>query len=347
MSRDFLRWFVALTLAASVGVGAGFAVTSLEEELSLTPSPSDVYYGAAPTAKQRFDSQAVYRREAVLVFVGDIMLDRDIRRRVEDKANDYRRLFSRLEWPTAPDILFGNLEGPISDRGADLGGLYSFRADPAALFALREAGFNVLSVANNHSADWGREAFEDTLRRLAEAGIAPVGGGLNFAEVRRPLIIRVGETNVGFLAFSDVGPEWFSAGEDKSGILLASDSHLTEIVAAAAAAVDVLAVSFHFGEEYQTEPTGRQRQLVQTAVEQGAKIVVGHHSHVVQPLWRVNGAAVAYGLGNFIFDQSFSPETMRGAALLVKLRDAKISEAVLLDVFLNDSFQPSFTPPEN
>ncbi|MEK7481019.1 MAG: CapA family protein, partial [Patescibacteria group bacterium] len=103
---------------------------------------------------------------------------------------------------------------------------------------------------------------------------------------------------------------------------------------------DIVVVSFHFGEEYQKEPTERQRNLAHAAIDAGAKIVIGHHPHVIQPIEEYHGGVVAYSLGNFIFDQYFSQDTMEGMMLEIELAGTEIRAIIPHIVKLNDNYQP-------
>jgi poly-gamma-glutamate synthesis protein (capsule biosynthesis protein) len=277
-----------------------------------------------------------------LTFVGDIMLDRGVESSVMKNAGgDFSWLFEKVTDLGSADILFGNLEGPLSNRGKDLANLYSFRMAPSALEALIKVGFDAVAVANNHVGDWGLAAFSDTLDRLNKANILAVGGGPNFAEASRVKTIGKNGYRIGFLAASDVGPNWLTAKDEQAGIILAGDSRWPELIENAAKQVDILIVSYHFGNEYQKEPTARQRELAQLAIDNGARIVVGHHPHVVQNVEKYKTGIIAYSLGNFIFDQFFSEDTMSGLALKVKFVGDEITEAGGVHVTLNSQFQPS------
>lgn len=281
-----------------------------------------------------------------LAFVGDVMLDRGVKKSVEKNAGgDYNWLFQEVGELAKSDLLFGNLEGPLSDQGADLGNLYSFRMEPKALLALKAAGFDALSVANNHAGDWGLAAFQDSVYRLTRAGIL-VTGAANEAGKFPAQTLILGGQRIGFLAASDVGPAWLAPGKNQSGLVLASDSAWPAAISEAAAATDLLIVSYHFGDEYQTEPNARQKELARLAIDRGAQLVIGHHPHVVQPVERYRDGLIAYSLGNFIFDQYFSPETMTGRALVVKWSEGKITGWSERAVALDARFQPSLKPDD-
>ena len=261
-----------------------------------------------------------------IAFVGDVMLDRGIRSIVNiHGGGDYQYIGRYFNFLNDFDIVFGNLEGPLSDKGEDLGGMYSFRANPHALDLLSNLNFSVLSVANNHAGDWGVEAFVDTVLRLRSSGKKVVGGGMNRREAESVVVYEVKDKKIGFLGFSDVGPSWLEARESKPGILLANSKERDGIIKRASEEVDLLIVSFHFGEEYQKQPSERQRYLATKAIDSGARLVVGHHPHIIQPVEKYKRGLIAYSLGNFIFDQNFSSETMEGLLLKVTIIDDDIS----------------------
>jgi len=280
------------------------------------------------------------KKDISFTFVGDIMLDRNVENSVyKNGKGDFSFIFENVDFLAESDITFGNLEGPMSDKGEDLGNLYSFRMNPAVALSLKGTGFDVLSVANNHSADWGKDAFLDTLNRLNLSGIVSVGGGIDRKDAENLRIIERSRAKVGFIAFSDIGPKWFEAGDNNPGILLAKTELVQELVRKAKGQVDYIVVSFHFGNEYETVPNSRQERFARLAIDSGANIVVGHHPHVVQKIELYNGGLIAYSLGNFIFDQNFSEETMEGALLNVVFKGRDIVSIYKKKVKLNKFFQ--------
>ncbi|MCM2339114.1 MAG: CapA family protein [Burkholderiales bacterium] len=286
----------------------------------------NIYYGGASDAsvawvKERTDLPIIYDQDYVnLTFVGDMMLDRGVESSVNKNFNgDFSFLFEKLTLLKKSDISFANLEGPASDKGKDMRNLYSFRMDPSVIPAIKGAGFDIMSVANNHMGDWKREAFADTLSRLEENEIFYTGGGINNTEAERPVIIEKYGIKIGYLGFSDVGPNWMKATEESAGILLANNPRFEEIINNASKLVDHLIVSFHFGDEYKTIHNKRQEYLAHKAIDSGAKIVVGHHPHVVEDTEIYKDGYIMYSLGNFIFDQGFSKNTMEGMIVEIKL----------------------------
>jgi len=281
-----------------------------------------------------------------LFAVGDIMLDRGVEYVIErNGGGDFTFPFHKIAGHfKKADILFGNLESIIAARGGRVGSIHSFRADPKAIEGLVYAGFDVLSVANNHTLDYGRAGMEDSLRRLQEANIIPVGAGLNAHEAFSVKIKEVRGTKIGFLAFTNLGPEVWGAGNDSPGIAWvgAKDKEqITQHIKNAKEAVDLLVVSFHWGEEYASRPNTFQISFGQALVDAGADIVIGHHPHVIQPVERYRGGWIAYSLGNFVFDQGFSEETMKGLLLEILIEDKAIKEVTSKEITISSSFQPS------
>ncbi|MBI2098147.1 MAG: CapA family protein [Candidatus Wildermuthbacteria bacterium] len=318
---------------------------------STMPGEASQFFSAALRLSPQQEPKTV-----TLLFVGDIMLDRGVEWQIQKNNGDWTWPFQHIaDLLGAADLVFGNLESQISNTGNNVGSDYSFRADPASIESLVYAGFDVLSVANNHSFDYTREALEDSLVRLKKAGIAPVGGGLSKQEAYGLVVKEVQNTRIGFLAYTNSGAPAWAARENQSGIAWVDWDNLEEVIetiTAASTQVDILIISLHAGEEYQTEPNQFQKAFSQAAIEAGADVLIGHHPHVVQSLVphpKGNSARspsdqaelgwIAYSLGNFLFDQDFSQETMKGAILKLIVEDKKIKEISLLQTRLTPSYQ--------
>jgi poly-gamma-glutamate synthesis protein (capsule biosynthesis protein) len=195
-------------------------------------------------------------------FVGDMMLARGVQSSVNKNfGGDFSSLFENVPELKEADILFANLEGPISEKGNNVGSKYSFRIKPAVLPVLKEAGFDILSFANNHVGDWNVKAFNDTLVHLKDNNILVTGAGENKAEAEKVTIIEKNGIRFGFIGFSDVGPNWMQAKENSSGILLASDPNYASIISKAKEECDFLFVSIHFGEEYKKTHIIKDRKI--------------------------------------------------------------------------------------
>ncbi|MGH3113569.1 MAG: CapA family protein, partial [Gaiellaceae bacterium] len=220
----------------------------------------------------------------------------------------------------AADLALANLEGAVSTRGTPAPGkLYTFRGPPSALRAAASfAGLDLVSLANNHSLDYGRTAFLDTIANARRFGLRTVGGGSSLTTARRPAIVKRGGLRVAFLGFSDVRPLGFDAGAGRPGTVPAFPEIVRADVRAATRRADVVVAYFHWGVERTTVPTWRQRDLGQTALDAGATVVLGAHPHVLQPVERRGRRLIAWSLGNFVF-AAHSPNTTRTGILRIRL----------------------------
>jgi poly-gamma-glutamate synthesis protein (capsule biosynthesis protein) len=254
--------------------------------------------------------------EIKVLFVGDIMMTRY----VEVKINDLNKKFifpflNILNYLKSFDYVIANLEGPISDKGTKVGSKYSFRMKPEVAEALSNANIKIVNLANNHIFDYGKIAFEDTLKNLEKNNINYFGNSYE------PLIVEKEGVKIGFLGFSDF-LKHLEVKENKIGIAVINDN-LSGIIEKAKEKVDILIVSFHWGEEYKKIANERQRKIAKIAIDSGADLVIGHHPHIIQNIEKYKGKFIFYSLGNFIFDQNFSKETMIGGGVEVYIKTPK------------------------
>lgn len=283
------------------------------------------------------------KNETKIAFVGDIMLDRGVKQKADQKGmGDLNFAFANIKEDLQKyDLLVGNLEGPISDKGEDKHNLYSFRMNPSVINVLKEVGFRAVSVTNNHINDWGIDAMKDTFNRLNNADIKVLGGGENVEKAIEPKIVDVDGVKIALLSFGQFGKGIFEATDKKAGIAIISEDLLRKSIDLAKTNTDIVVVTFHFGDEYQKNQNTYQEKYAKMAIDFGVDLVIGHHPHVVQPLIQYKNVYIAYSLGNFIFDQYFSPETMEGGLLEVNIKDKKIFGVKLRKVQMNSDYQPS------
>src|SRR5690606_325445 len=205
---------------------------------------------------------------------------------------------------------------------------------------LARAGFEAVSLANNHTYDFGLEGLEDTLAALEAAGVAGYGAGMTEAETRAPAVLEAGGWRVALLSYGAVGQVRCAEGETP-GVARADEAGVAEDVRRAREQADFVAVSFHWGVEYSHRGTERQRSLARAAVEAGADAVVGHHPHVLQAWARAGDAVVPYSLGNFVFDLDtedlavLGPGPFQSAVALVTLAPAAPPAVEFRPVFID------------
>ena len=232
-----------------------------------------------------------------IIFAGDTMLGRSVMGASLDN-NDFLYAFRNVsDFLKDADITFLNLENPIVKNCQRHVGGFKFCTTYEIANGLNFAGVDVVSLANNHSGNYGNDGFEETKKYLEESGIKSVG--YNNLE-----IIKKNGIKFGFLGFNYT----FSNQSLEKDLKLISDSN---------SLVDVLIVTVHWGEEYKEVANDFQKTTAKKMVESGADVIIGHHPHWVQNYEEINGKPVYYSLGNFIFDQVWSEETKKG--LVVKV----------------------------
>jgi len=207
------------------------------------------------------------------------------------------------------DLVVGNLECSLSRNGAPWPRkLLHFGAPGAAAEALAVGGMDAVSVANNHSLDFGRDAFLDTLELLDGQGVGHAGGGVDRDAAHAPLIIERNGLRIAFLAY--VTPFWgpvhfttraWEAGPRGAGVAIARADDIAADVTAARTVADVVVVSVHSDGEYHRMPKRIQRHMADAAIGAGAALVIGHGPHVLQGYRLGDHTLIAYSLGNFVF----------------------------------------------
>ena len=263
---------------------------------------------------------ALVVRPLVLAAAGDVTFGADVASAIASHGPAYpwRSVGPLLR---SADLATANLEGTVSRRGSPVPNKsFTFRGPPSSLDAAAGAGgIDVFSVANNHSLDFGPEAFFDTLALARGAGIAVVGGGPDLAAARRPAILTRGGVRVAFLGYSDIDPDGFVAGRGRAGTAPADETLIASDVRAARRRAELVVVWFHWGIELDRHPDGRQHALAAAALNAGATVVLGAHPHVLQPVARpARRRLVAWSLGNFVFPPH-SPGTDETGVLQVSL----------------------------
>lgn len=236
-----------------------------------------------------------------LTCVGDVMLGRGVARICTEQGSDYP--FLRV----APllrqaDLTFGNLESPLTDLPTRFPRVNALRGSPEMAGALRRAGFDVLSLANNHAIDYGRPGLAQTRQVLRQAGIVPVGAGPTLPVAEQGVVVLARGLPVGFLAFSNFPYTDFVHDPARESIVLLSEEALRRTVPPLTRRCAILVVSFHWGREGDRTVTEEERRLAHLAVDLGADLVVGHHAHVRGEIEQYRGRLIAYCLGNLVFD---------------------------------------------
>ncbi len=279
------------------------------------------------------------------VAVGDVMLGRGVGRLMAANSPHYPFLLTR-ELTNAADVAFANLECPLTLRGAPQGGI-ALRASPRAVEGLSDAGFDVLSLANNHTDDYGPVGLLDTMGALEERGIAYVGVGGDTSADRSTVVIDARGVKIAFLAYNHIEPRYVHEQGSAGGPVWLEPEVVYDEVRRARDLADVMVVSFHWGTEYVPVPDTFQTEVARRTVEAGADLVLGHHPHVVGGVAFLDQGFVAYSLGNFIFDQPFSVETEQGLMLQALLDGAGLKQVRLVPVHIEAGQARVLPQPES
>jgi poly-gamma-glutamate capsule biosynthesis protein CapA/YwtB (metallophosphatase superfamily) len=266
-----------------------------------------------------------------IIFGGDIMLSRFVGQLAHgrhDPASPFRDLAPVL---ASADIAFANLESPFSDRGRIYDSRMVFKAEPDMISGLELAGIDVVSTANNHSRDCGRRGVEFTLDWLAKHGIAAVGSGETAEAAHRGIAMERNGVKFGFLAYTyDQSNGNHRDTDDRVAVM--DVARMRKDVEDLKTRADVVVVSMHAGIEYSPKPNEQQTEFAHAAIEAGAKVVAGHHPHVVEPWERYRDGVIFYSLGNLVFDQFQRAETQHGVLGEVVFRGTAIEQARVVPV---------------
>lgn len=246
------------------------------------------------------EAKALEKQDIKMVAVGDITFSTAY---AKDLGDPNARLSEVRDIISSADLSFGNLETPIAAGGTRWPNkTFHFLAPPTAAPALFDAGFNILSVANNHTLDFGRDAFSETLQHLNAAGIAAIGGGENLEEAQRARIIEMNGQKIAFLAQSQILPAEFAATAERNGSFFSGNvDKMAELVAEVKPEVDYVIVSMHWGQEAHYDANGRQVNFAHQLVDAGADVILGHHPHRIQGVEFYKDSLIAYSLSNFVF----------------------------------------------
>jgi poly-gamma-glutamate synthesis protein (capsule biosynthesis protein) len=244
-------------------------------------------------------SERPARDTIVLRFAGDCLLAGHYE---SDVGDDPGRAFENFDLLRNADVAMVNLECPVTLRGSRIIKPYNFRMNPLFLGLLKEAGVDIVNIANNHIFDYGKVGLFDTISYLDSVGILHVGGGRNRNEARTPVIVTLGGRKFAFLGCYG-GGEAPTAAPGNAGVarpdipLLMSDIRSLRTRDSA----QFVLVNIHWGTEKATTPDARQVDLAHRMIDAGADAVIGHHPHVLQGIERYKNGVIAYSLGNFIF----------------------------------------------
>ena len=254
---------------------------------------------------------------------GDIMLGGRSRRFIKEQGPDYPFL-ATLPLLRRAHIVLANLEGPLARHAEKQDRNFSYRVNPRRAKALFSANISVVTLANNHLMDCGREGVLETIKVLNKAGVHPLGAGVNEESSRLPVILDAGGLKVGLLGY--YWNKRCAARKRLAGGAMDTPETLQTDIGRLRPLVDRIVVTFHWGIPYEREPLAEDRLKARFAVECGADAVVGHHLHVLQPFEIHRNRPIFYSVGNFAFGSGNS----LAEGILVGLRFGKALTDVIV-----------------
>ncbi len=335
MNQTFWKYLAAISVFVCIAVTATWLLwpssSSESKSISLIKSGSVVVQekikedekdGVIPEEKKRVSFFAA----------GDVMLDRTmylLAQKYNDFGYAFRLISSTLK---QADLRMVNLEGPITTNKSisnGVGGVrFSFTFSPKVTSSLK-ANFDIVSLANNHTDNFGAAGLAQTRKFLDEAGILHFGDPVN-AKGKISNVIEKNGIRIGFVGFHELSGQGFQNVVEEAERL---DSE-----------VDILIAYPHWGTEYIMDRVNTaQKNEAHALIDAGVDVVIGAHPHVIQPIEIYNGKPIFYSLGNFVFDQSFSYETMRGLLLggfFEKSKEELTMHFNLIPIYINKESQP-------
>ncbi|WP_107772594.1 CapA family protein [Nocardioides sediminis] len=343
-----VRRVLAAALAAAALAACSPGPGATPDAPGSTPSASDTPEASSTTPPPEVAASAEEPPTVTLAVVGDVMLGRGVAAAHADPTVTMRAMRPLLR---RADITIGTLESTLSTDGSPTQGGDSFAADPGVLDGLAAAGFDALSLANNHVGDYGQRALLRTLEAFRGSGIARFGAGRDLAAATRPAVVERDGVRVGLLGFNAIGetpratpttPGALSVRmPPRTGPLQPADlRHVLAAVRRLDRRVDVVVVLPHWGTQYTHRPEPVQRLVGRRLVDAGADLVVGGHPHWVQSVERHRGATIAHSLGNFVFDMDFMEQTMEGVVLTATITGDRVVDVALAPYRMDATFTP-------
>lgn len=301
-----------LTMAMRAVDNQSEMVTLLNPDVApVAPLDQNQKYDRGGEKKSNKDTVKVSSSQDAIriIFAGDALMDWSVKETIRKKGPDYPFEYVKAEVSSA-DYAVVNLETAITHHTEkDTNQLYNFKSDPESLQGLKNAGFNLVTIANNHTLDFKQKGFLDTLKYLEKYDIPYIGGGRNKEEAYRAHTVKRKGKTIKFLAFSRFIPQtyWF-AGKDRPGIAEAyNKSSVLPVIKKEREDCDYLLVYLHWGVEKNHRPEPWQRNYAREMIDAGADAIIGSHVHVLQGFEFYKGKPIAYSIGNFLF-----PDYVRG-----------------------------------
>jgi hypothetical protein len=243
------------------------------------------------------------------------------------------------------DLAIANFENPAPNRFRYHPAGFIFNADPALIEGLANAGIDWVSLANNHIRDAGPQGLLDTLDNLDAWGIGHGGAGVNLAEARLPSLFDVGGVTVALLGYDTIRPYYGATATRPGSNQMKAERVAEDVAAARAMGADLVVVFPHWGTEYTARTTSKQRELAHLAIDAGADLVLGNHTHWVGGMEVYKGRPIFYSLADFVFNIGRAEETMEGILVELTFSETRLVQVRVRPFFIVDKAQPNLLDP--
>jgi poly-gamma-glutamate synthesis protein (capsule biosynthesis protein) len=250
------------------------------------------------------------------------------------------------EYLSGADLTLANFENPVIRAAVYHPDATTFTGDLRLMPELDQAGIDGVTLGNNHILDAGTTGLHETMGHLDDAGIAHAGAGMDLAEARKPMVFDLGGTKIGVLSYLRVPSyEWAWATQTAPGTAPLVQTVMEEDIKRLRPRVDLILVMPHWGKEYIATPEPKQVDLAHAAIDAGADLFIGDHAHWPKGIEMYEGKPIFYGVGNFLFDQSWSEETSTGIFAEITLYGDDVVQVRPVPFIILDYAQPNFLTP--
>jgi len=287
-------------------------------------------------------SSSSYPSNVSLLMIGDVMLARNIGTMIENGSDPFVNV---KQFFSTQDLVIANLETNISTPGISSvakNKLYTFNAPLKSLQTIKNSGIGIVSLANNHTMDYGSTGLLDMINHLNQNSIPYFGAGSNNTESFSPHYLTVKGVRIGFVGVNDIENYYTVSGNTSPGSAFLNSGLIKTEIQTAKSNSDLVIVFPHWGNEYNLNYNGRQQQYAHEFIDEGADIVVGSHPHVIEPSEIYKGKYIYYSMGNFIFDGMYGiPNASKGEMVEINISNKKITNTHSIPVNLSAYGIPS------
>jgi len=314
-----------------------------KKQIFRTEQPKPIVF---PYPREKISYRLPFDTSTILDFisiaaVGDVMYGNHTISYIKKHGTGYPFVPTQAILQKA-NVAFANLEAPFTTTGTKFDKRFTFKVPPKYASGLNEAGFDVVTLANNHMLDYGIEGLSNTIKTLDSIGVAFCGAGLDLKQAREPALIERDGFRIAVLGYSMTFPREFWASDSTGGTCYPHYDYMKKSIQQCESLADFTIVTFHWGSELKNYPKQYQKDYAYLAIDNGADLVLGHHPHVLQGLEIYKNRLIAYSLGNFSF-ASYSARATESIILKTHLSEAGLLYAKVIPISVNNSevaFQP-------